>query len=157
MKYLCAAILTFLFANGLTNVHAQMVVTQESELLPDSSAVVKNINVFVDPRLDILVEQHKKLQAVGTRRARGYRIQIYSGTDRTAAIQRKVDFMRRYPDEKTYMTYVRPQYRIRVGNFATRADAVKMYRSTISLYGACMIVPENVVIDAKKQDEEDDN
>lgn len=105
-----------------------------------------NIHIFSDPRLAILVEKHKSLMAGGIRRMKGYRVQIYYGTDRAEAINRKVDFMRRYPRVKTYMTYTQPQYRIRVGDFATREDALELYRQAISLYGAAIIVPENVTI-----------
>lgn len=112
----------------------------------------KNINIFADPRLALLVEKHRSLQAGGVRRMRGYRIQIYSGNDRAAAIERKVDFMRRYPAQKTYMTYTHPQYRIRVGNFAKREDAIELYRETINIYGAAMIVPDNVTVNTLEDD-----
>lgn len=144
-----------LTAAGSLSATAQM--TSSDTYTPDSvyhAPWEKNINIFSDPRLDLLVEKHKTLQAGGVRRMRGYRIQIYSGNDRAAAIDRKVDFMRRYPKHKTYMTYQHPQYRIRVGNFATRADAVELYRTTISLYGAAMIVPENVTINTLENDED---
>lgn len=128
--------------------NAQIVVQEEKaeEAIPAYDPYADNIHIFADPRLDILLETHKNLQYGGIRRMRGYRVQIYSGNDRTEAIRRKVDFMRRYPRVKTYMIYAQPQYRVRVGNFATRSDAAELYRETISIFGAAMIVPENVVV-----------
>lgn len=105
-----------------------------------------NVRIYKDPRIDLLVEKHKNIQRGLIRAGRGYRIQIYAGTDRAKAIQRKVDFMRRYPGIKTYMTYIQPQYRVKVGDFVTREDAIELYREAIAIYGAAMIVPDAITV-----------
>lgn len=111
-----------------------------------------NIIIHTDPRLDILVKKHRNTQLGVIRSGKGYRVQIYYGNDRAKAIQRKIDFMRRYPNIRTYMTYVHPQYRVKVGDFASREEAAELYRQMISLYGACMIVPDIVVINTLRDD-----
>lgn len=108
--------------------------------------------IHADPRLAVLVEKHRSQQTGGIRHMRGYRVQIYYGIDRNVAINRKVDFMRRYPNIKVYMSYTQPQYRIKVGDFASREDALDLYREMISLYGACMIVPDYVTINTSQDD-----
>lgn len=149
-------ILLIVFA-ALCSIHtnAQVVVNQDmdSDTTVAKAPWADNIHIYADPRLDVLVAKHKNLQMGGIRRMRGYRVQIYYGTDRREAIQRKVDIMRRYPNEKTYMTYIHPQYRVKVGNFATREDAVQLYRIAISLYGSAMIVPENVTVNTLEEHE----
>lgn len=105
-----------------------------------------NISIHADPRLDVLLEHHEYVRKNATRTNRGYRVQIYYGTNRAEAINRKVDFMRSHPGIKVYMSYVQPQYRVKVGNFATRSDAADLYREMIARYGACMIVPDVVVL-----------
>lgn len=129
--------------------YAQIEVTEEmpvDTVPPVKQAWQDNITINADPRLAILVEKHKNSQLGGVRNMRGYRIQIYYGNDRNIAIQRKIDFMRRHPNVKTYMSYTQPQYRVKVGDFASREDALDLYRETINMYGACMIVPDNVTI-----------
>lgn len=111
-----------------------------------------NINVHQDPRLDILVAKHTDIQKGLIRSGRGYRVQIYYGNDRAQAIQRKIDFMRRFPQVKAYMSYIQPQYRVKVGDFPTRAEAAELYRQTIALYGACMIVPDRITVNTLKDD-----
>lgn len=111
-----------------------------------------NINVHQDPRLDILVSKHTDIQRGLIRSGRGYRVQIYYGNDRAQAIQRKVDFMRRFPHVKAYMSYIQPQYRVKVGDFTTRAEAAELYRQAIALYGACMIVPDRITVNTLKDD-----
>ncbi|MBZ0099015.1 MAG: hypothetical protein K8F30_08010 [Taibaiella sp.] len=110
------------------------------------------IAIHADPRLAVLVEKHRSQLTGGIRHMRGYRVQIYYGIDRNVAINRKVDFMRRYPNIKVYMSYTQPQYRIKVGDFASREDALDLYREMISLYGACMIVPDYVTINTSQDD-----
>ncbi len=148
MKKLYYILLPLLVLTGTTEYcHAQMVVTEN---ISGQTAAPKpwanNITINADPRLAILVERHKNMQYGGIRHMRGYRVQIYYGTDRAEAIRKKVDFMRRYPSIHTYMVYTQPQYRVKVGDFAKREDALDLYRQTIALYGACIIVPDNVTI-----------
>lgn len=140
-----------LLCAGYTNAGAQVRVVEDMSV--DTTAKNpwdNNITFNADPRLAILLDRHKTLGGGngngGVRYMRGYRVQIYYGIDRSVAIQRKVDFIRRFPYIKTYMSYTQPQYRVKVGNFATREDAVETYREAIRLYGACMIVPDNVII-----------
>ncbi|MCB9045916.1 MAG: SPOR domain-containing protein [Chitinophagales bacterium] len=128
--------------------HAQIVVTENisADTAYKRPVTNNNITINADPRLAILVERHKNLQYGGIRHMRGYRVQIYYGNDRAEAIRKKVDFMRRYPRIQTYMVYTQPQYRVKVGDFATREDALELYRETLAIYGACIIVPDNVTI-----------
>lgn len=156
LYYIALLMLTLLGTSSYT--HAQMIVSDETQTAATATpqqAGNDNIHIFADPRLALLIEKHRGMQYGGIRRMRGYRVQIYSGNDRNEAISRKVDFMRRYPKVKTYMVYMQPQYRVRVGNFATREDALDIYREAIAIYGAAMIVPENVVINYFDDDSDD--
>lgn len=128
---------------------AQITVTYNTPEAADS-----NVRIFSDPRLDLVVEKHTKIERGGIRTGRGYRVQIYYGSDRNEARARKLDFMRRYPEIQTYMSYVQPQYRVKVGNFASREDALDIYNQAIAIYGAAMIVPDIVTINTLEYDRE---
>src|SRR5690606_24023218 len=104
---------------------AQIVVTENIEGTGTDQS--SGIAIHADPRLALLVDKHRSQQSGGVYRMRGYRVQIYYGIDRNVAINRKVDFMRRYPKIKVYMTYTQPQYRVKVGDFASREDALDLY------------------------------
>src|SRR5690606_20798441 len=91
------SLLTILLATASRPCTAQIVVEQDTTTDTPSPVYAGNITINADPRLAILVERHKHLQYGGVRRMRGYRVQIYYGNNRTDAIQRKIDFMRRYP------------------------------------------------------------
>jgi hypothetical protein len=112
----------------------------------------KGVVVHADPRLAILVKKYRNVQLGVIRSGQGYRVQIYSGNDRAKAMQIKVDFMRRFPGIRTYLTYSQPQYRVKVGDFRMRQDAHVMYEQVSPLYNPSMIVPDIIVINTLKDD-----
>jgi len=130
-------------------VGAQIVV---SENIDDNKAGVHGVVVHADPRLDVILKKNKSMLTGGIRSGQGYRVQIYNGNDRNKATEIKVDFMRRFPGIRTYMTYVQPQFRVKVGDYRTRAEAEKVYEQVSTLYNACMIVPDIIVVNTLKDD-----
>lgn len=102
--------------------------------------------VYADPRLDIILKKQKSTVTGSIRSGQGYRVQIYNGNDRVKAMHIKNDFMRRFPNVKTYLSYVQPQFRVKVGDYKTRGDAEMMYEQTSALYNPCMIVPDIIMI-----------
>jgi hypothetical protein len=124
----------------------------------DSTGVV----VHTDPRLAIVTAAMRPKMSGGystsgrsgvIRSGRGYRVQIYNGNDRNKATARKVDFMRRFPSIPTYMTYIQPQFRVKVGNFRSRGEAQKFVEQVHELYSPVMVVPDIIVINTFKDDQ----
>jgi hypothetical protein len=110
--------------------------------------------VHADPRLALLA--HRTVAAPARkwviRSARGYRLQIYNGNDRVKATQTKIDFIRRFPSIRTYMSYTAPQFRVKVGDFSSRAEAQRLYEQIRMLYSPVMIVPDVIVVNTLKND-----
>ena len=112
--------------------------------------------IHADPRLDLLMASNLKTRkgagvttgksAKVIRSGRGFRVQIYNGNDKNVAISRKIDFIRRFPGIKTYMTYIQPQFRVKVGDFQTRKDAQQFMSEIGTLYSPTMVVPDIIVI-----------
>ena len=82
----------------------------------------------------------------GKYKGKGFKVQIYSGNNKEKAIQIMSDFLRRYPRGQCYLSFLMPDYRVRVGNYRYREDAAGMYREMNGIYELCMIVPDNVEI-----------
>lgn len=80
---------------------------------------------------------------------KGFRVQIYSGNDREKAIAIKTEVMRRYPATRTYLSYISPTFRVKVGDYRTRAEAAGMQRELRESYSPCVIVPANITINSK--------
>jgi hypothetical protein len=77
---------------------------------------------------------------------KGFRVQIYNGNDRNKAVETKMEFARRYPAVRTYLCYISPSFRVKVGDFRNRSDAEGMYREAKSMYSPCMIVPDIITV-----------
>ena len=88
---------------------------------------------------------HDHTRAV-TYTGKGYRVQIYNGPDRNKAVQVKTEFMRRFPGVSTYITYVAPGFRVKIGDYRNRSDAEGMLREATSMYSPSMIVPDVVTL-----------
>jgi hypothetical protein len=77
---------------------------------------------------------------------KGFRVQIYNGPDRNRAIEVKTEFMRNYPGIRTYLSYIAPCFRVKVGDYKNRNEALGMLKEANSTYSPSMIVPDIVTI-----------
>lgn len=121
------------------------------------TAKPKGVVFHADPRLSIAFGKKQEGGYHGLkgsiRSAQGFRVQIYSGPDRTAATQRKIDFIRRYPNIRSYISYIAPTFRVKVGDFKTRAEAYKLLKELNAYYSPCMVVPDIIEINSLRDDD----
>lgn len=75
---------------------------------------------------------------------KGYRIQIFSGSNRQEAYSEQARFMSSYPAIRTYISYLQPNYKIRVGDFRTRMEAEKMMKQLKPRFKTLFIITERV-------------
>jgi hypothetical protein len=87
---------------------------------------------------------HHDLKAVYT--GKGFRVQIYNGPSREKALEAKTEFMRRFPGVRTYLIYLAPAFRVKIGDYRIRSDAEGMLREANSMFSPSMIVPDMVTI-----------
>ncbi len=74
----------------------------------------------------------------------GYRVQVYFGTDRKAAYKSQSKIKSLFPDLDTYISYNQPNYRIKVGDFRTRLEAVKLVSQLRSSFPTLFIFNEQI-------------
>jgi hypothetical protein len=120
----------------------------------DSNATV---NIHADQRLAVVVNKPANNNRPFIGKARGFRVQIYNGNDRKKASQAKLDFMRSFPGIRSYMVYNNPQFRIRVGDFRSRRDAMDLYNKLSGKFNPSMIVPDVVNVNTVKKNKDNDN
>ena len=75
----------------------------------------------------------------------GFRVQVYSGNNRAQAIQIRTEVLEKYPDYAAYLIYKQPTFRVRVGDFRSRAAAQELFRELKPLYPVSFIVPDEVL------------
>jgi len=75
----------------------------------------------------------------------GYRIRIYFDLGQKSRKQSEDlanDFMLKYPGVSVYRSYISPYYKVSVGDFRTRDNALKLYNLLLKDYPKAFIVPE---------------
>jgi hypothetical protein len=102
---------------------------------------VKGENLF----LDSLIEKVKETNSIH-KTIKGYRIQLFSGTERNNANEVKTRFLKLYPQLNAYLLYNQPYYKIRVGDFRTRLDAEVAYQKIKNVFDECIIVSDNIAL-----------
>lgn len=73
----------------------------------------------------------------------GYRIQIYNG-NRSTCLQKRSDFLRKFPNITPYTLYESPEYRVQVGDFRTRLEADKYLRKVLPLFPGSFVLKTKI-------------
>jgi len=127
-----------------------------------AQSVVKTSDLFADDdrgqfelrqpaELDTLINRHilanqNRFKVNSHYGMEGYRIQIYNNNTRNArdeSSSAKANFMNRFPDVASYQLYADPGYfRVRVGDFRTKAEAVKLFQRISREFPSAYIVPD---------------
>lgn len=121
---------------------------------PGDGDTATGVVLHADQRLAIVTRKHVT-NAPGIYSGHGYRVQIYSGSDRNKANNIKVDFLRHFPGVRAYLTYSSPQFRVKVGDYRSRGEAEKMYQQVEGRYRPCMIVPDIIRINTLNTQKDD--
>ena len=76
----------------------------------------------------------------------GYRIQIYSSSNRNAREESgkaRAEFMSKFPDIVSYPLFAEPgYYKIRVGDFRTKTEATRLFLMISKVFPDAYIVPD---------------
>lgn len=91
--------------------------------------------VHKDPRADALVKKQAEIndrsRKISGRTMRGYRLLVLNTNNRDEAIAAKTKIYTHFPDQKAYLTYQSPFFKLKAGNFQTREEA-KRYQSLLN-------------------------
>ena len=74
----------------------------------------------------------------------GYRIQLFSGSERTNANALKTKFLKLYPETPAYLIYQQPYFKLRVGDFRTKIDAQQIFYKLQDDFGQVIIIPDKI-------------
>ena len=117
-------------------------------------------NVFVvkDSRLDLLVKKKaeiNKKSADSKKPNRGYRIQVLNTTDRNQALATKSKLLTLYPEQKTYLMYTAPYFKIRIGNFVEKGEADELKKELARMFPTgVFVIPSEIEYKAPPAKEE---
>ena len=103
-----------------------------------------HVQIVQDDRVDLLVSKHIQINQ-NRKGMDGFRIQIFfdSGNNsKTKAQSIYEGFKAKYPDERAYLSFKSPNYKVRVGDFRTRLDAQRFLNDIIDEYPNAWIIAD---------------
>lgn len=77
---------------------------------------------------------------------KGFRVQIYSGSNRNDAQTTQAQFKSLHPEMEAYMAYHEPNYRVKVGDFTSRVEANNYMRILRTQYNNVFVLQEDIWI-----------
>ena len=150
MKRFLTAILGLIFSQAI---FAQIVFSGDSISEPARPEIITKLKIEQDPRLNKMlnwnIQQNTKLNGI-----EGFRVEIFFSSDAEAfdkAKKKKVEFLSMYPDNTVHIKYDAPNFRVRVGDFRTKNEALKLYQQIKKNYPVAFIVADNIDFPLMKQ------
>jgi hypothetical protein len=103
------------------------------------------VEVIKDPRIDTLAARRAELnRTLGTETITGFRVQIFTGTNRKDAYNAQAKFQEEFPDIRTYVIYNEPNFKVRVGDFRTRPEAEKLQDDLKKWFNGMFIIQDKI-------------
>ncbi len=112
----------------------------------DSLRIWDKLNIQCSPQIREMLEQHIR-QNKKNNFTNGYRLQIYFGSGlnaRSQATKARKDFLSAHPDIKAYLIYKSPDFKVVVGDFRTKSEALKLQKSLIYQFPNAFIVADEI-------------
>lgn len=76
----------------------------------------------------------------------GFRVQIYSGADRSEAYAEQARFKSLYRGIDTYLSYEEPNYRVKVGDFRSRSEAQNLMQGLRKQFNNVFVFTEEIFV-----------
>lgn len=121
-------------------------------------AAKDTVIVHKDPRLDVFTAKEAAVnkltsQMTSSGKYRGYRLQVLNTRNRESAFTAKADLLRLFPTHKTYILFQSPYFKVRIGNFLKKPEAVIFQKQLFKIYGQNAYIVEDVIEYTPKEDE----
>ena len=101
----------------------------------------KEITSVNEQGIDALVHKYENILKAKNG-VEGWRVQLLFKAKQKEIMQLKIDFINLYPEIPAYLEYDAPYYRVRVGNFITKIEAIKIKHQISKNFPGAYPVPE---------------
>jgi hypothetical protein len=112
----------------------------------DSLMIWNKLDIQCSPEIKSLLDRHVT-QNKKNNFTNGYRLQIYFGSGANARAQAtkiRTEFLTAHPDIKSYLIFKSPDFKVLVGDFRTKSEALKLQKSLIYQYPNAFIVSDEI-------------
>lgn len=144
-----------IFIGILTNqlIFAQVSFSENLVQGSNRPELLKDIEIHQDPMVGKMLDWHIENNKIKNK-IEGFRVEIFFSSDVDAkekALKKKVEFLSAYPDNTVHIIYVSPNFRVRVGDFRTKNEALKLYREIKDNYPVSFIITDEIDFPLMKQ------
>lgn len=101
----------------------------------------KEITSVNEQGIDALVHKYENILKAKNG-VEGWRVQLLFKAKQKEIMQLKIDFINLYPEIPAYLEYDAPYYRVRVGNFRTKLEAIQIKHQISKNFPGAYPVPE---------------
>ena len=119
-----------------------------------------SVEVVVDPLVELMQRSRKGTNITSTSAPRppvdkehatrtttmGFRVQIYSGSNRSDAYAEQARFKNLYKGIDTYLSYEEPNYRVKVGDFKSRSEAQDLMQGLRKQFNNVFVFTEEIYV-----------
>jgi len=114
--------------------------------MSDSTALV----VHKDSRIEVLLKKQANINKTAIYKTnggqyKGYRVMVLSTNDKELAYRTKGSLLGSYPDSRIYMSYSAPFYKLKMGDFLKRSDAVDLQKELTRMFPRGVYVVNDVI------------
>jgi hypothetical protein len=109
------------------------------------------IRIYESNDVKNIVEKKMEYARIAHGTIKGYRIQINFGQDRNMANSVRNDFSAKYPGIASYMSYQQPYFKVNVGDFRSKLEAVKNLNMIRKTYPGAFIVMDKINVSTLPQ------
>jgi len=148
MRYLCSII--FFLAAMSSSVFAQTDTLGVNPPISSQTArmeeLMGRLSIRQDPRITDLLVRHSQINQK-KRGTDGFRLEIFFGSDyksREQAMRVKHEFNLIYPEIPAYVLFQTPNFKVRIGDFRNKSEALKSKANISAKYPNAFIVKDNI-------------
>ena len=123
------------------------------------SYATDTIIVHKDARLDILSIKQAAVNKLTSKMTssghfKGYRLQVLNSRSRDEAFKIKSELLQLFPEQKSYVLFQSPYFKVRIGNFIEKADALSFRNLLAKKYPQTAYVVEDIIEYTPRDDED---
>jgi hypothetical protein len=112
--------------------------------VPVPSSTDTNVRVIANSSVTGTIQKVQQYEQMSHGTSPGFRIQVHFGSDRNGANSAKTDFMLKYPGYSTYLTYQQPYFKVCIGDFRTKLEAVSVLGKVKKDYPGAFVVRDKI-------------
>ena len=148
MRYLCSVIFFLGLMSSTVFAQTDTLNIQQGAVTPAPSLeqFLGQLPIKQDSRITDLLIRHSQINQK-RKGIEGYRLEIFFGSDykaREKATKVKNDFNLIYPTIPAYVSFQTPNFKVRVGDFRNKSEALKAKAAIAYKYPNAFIVKDNI-------------